>query len=128
MAGLRKKLYRNEYCKEQSRWIAPCWPPGMATQARQAYCQRYSYFSIARRYIYQLSSAHSPPVEGEFYDIVMPNRCGILQLRADQCFVCSLLSLPSCLGRIAPTNPIVLLPYLKFPKYMLIPIQIICNS
>ena len=34
--------------------------------------------------------------------IGMSNRCCILELRANQCFVCNFLSVPRCKGQIAP--------------------------
>ena len=34
--------------------------------------------------------------------IGMPNRCCILELRANQCFVCNFLNVPKCKGQIAP--------------------------
>ena len=34
--------------------------------------------------------------------IGMPNRCCILELRANQCFVCKFLSMPRCKGQFAP--------------------------
>ena len=34
--------------------------------------------------------------------IGMPNMCCILELRANQCFVCNFLSVPRCKGQIAP--------------------------
>ena len=40
---------------------------------------------------WQLSSAHSLPIEYGFCER-MPNRCCILELRTNQCFVCNILS------------------------------------
>ena len=39
--------------------------------------------------------------------IGMPNRCCILELRANQCFVCHLLSVPRCIGEIDKPNVLV---------------------
>ena len=40
--------------------------------------------------------------------IGMPNKCCILELRANQCFVCNFLSVPECKGQIAPKKTICL--------------------
>ena len=40
----------------------------------------------------------------------IPNRCCILELRANQCFVCNFLSMPSCQDQIAPKKTECLRP------------------
>ena len=42
-----------------------------------------------------MSSVPSPPAESEFI-LDMPNRCCILELRANQCCVCNFLCVPRC--------------------------------
>ena len=97
----QKTLYRSESYRRRLRKTAPCGSPGMATQVRQAYRRRYWCSSISRRSTWQLSSAPSPPVQSKFHDRDV-NRCCILELRANQCFVCNFLSVPRCKGQIVP--------------------------
>ena len=94
-------LYRSESCKRRLRKTAPCGSPGMATQVRQAYRRRYWCFP----------SPAGPPgscplhllhLSNLSFMIWMPNRCCILELRANQCFVCNFISVPRCKGQIAP--------------------------
>ena len=97
----QETLYRSESCRRRLSKTAPCGSPGMATQVCQACRRRYWCFSISCRSTWQLSSVPSPPVHSEFHDR-MPNRCCILELRTNQCFVCNFLSVPRCKGQIAP--------------------------
>ena len=60
-------LYRSESYR-RIRMTALCGPPGMATQVRLAYRQRYLCFSIACRSTWQFFSAPSPPVQSEFHE------------------------------------------------------------
>ena len=98
----QETLYWSESCRRRLRRTAPCGSLGMVTQDRQAFRRRYWCSSISCRstgscplHLLNLSNLR-------FMIIGMPNRLCILELRANQCFVCNFLSVPMCKGQIAP--------------------------
>ena len=63
----QETLYRSESCKRKLRKTSPCGPPEMATRVRPTYHRRYSYYAIACRSTWLLSSALSPPFLSQFH-------------------------------------------------------------
>ena len=100
----QETLYLSESCKRKLRRTSPCGPPGMATQVRPTYRQRYSCYAIACRSTRLLSSALSSPFCLSFI-IGMPNISCILKLRTNQCFVCNFLCVPRCKSQLALKKP-----------------------
>ena len=97
----QETLYRSESCRRRLRKTAPCGSPGMATQVVK---------HIADATGVPPSPAGPPGscplhllhLSNLRFMIGMPNRCCILELRANQCFVCNFLSVPRCKSQIAP--------------------------
>ena len=94
-------LYRSESCRRRLKKTAPCGSPGMATQDRQACRRRYWCFSISCRSTWQSCPLYLLHLSNLSFMIGMQNRCCILELRTNQCFVCNFLSVPRCKGQIA---------------------------
>ena len=99
----QETLYQSESCKRRLRRTAPCGPPGMATQVRPA-CRRRYLTCIPPSPAGPPSSCplHLLYLLNLKFVIGIPNRCCILELRTNQCFVCNFLSMPRCHGYIAP--------------------------
>ena len=97
----QETLYRSESCRRRLRKTAPCGSPGMATQVRQAYCRRY-WCPPSPAGPHGSCPLHLLHLSNLRFMIGIPNRCCILELRANQCFVCNFLSVPRCKGQIAP--------------------------
>ena len=93
--------YRSESCRRRLRKTAPCGSPGMAIKFVKHVVDTTGVSPSpagppGRCLLYLLHLSNLS------FMIRMPNRCCILELRTNQCFVCIFLSVPRCKGQIAP--------------------------
>ena len=99
----QETLYRSESCIRRLRRTAPCGSPKMATQVHQASSDatNVSPSPAGPPGCCPLPNLHLSNLSVMIW---MPNRCCILELGANQCFVCNFLSmLIMYKGQIAPT-------------------------
>ena len=99
-----KRLHRSESDRRRLRRNASCGYPGMAIQVRPACHRRYWCFSIILQV--HLAAVH---LSNLCFMIGMPNRCCILELRANYCSVWNFLSVPiGSKAKLRRRKPIVL--------------------
>ena len=94
----QETLYRSESCKRRLRRTAPCgWPLKLVQHIADANCVPPSPAgppsSCPLHLLYLLNLK---------FVIGIPNRCCILELRSNQCFVCNFLCMLRCQSQIAP--------------------------
>ena len=124
----QETLYRSESCKRKIKKTLACRPPRMATQVHQACHRRYWHYVIACRSTWLLSSALSPRFCLGVI-IGMPNMSCILELRANQCLVCSFFRMPTCRCKCQIAEKIQCLSCFRRDfRNMLTPFQIVCSS
>ena len=94
----QETLYWSESCRRRLRKTVPC---GVSRDGHSS----SSSMSPTLLVFLHLLQLHLSDLS---FMIVMPNRCCILELRANQCFVCNFL--------IVPRKPIVLVALAEFLK------------
>ena len=97
----QETLYRSESCKRRLRRTAPFEPPGMPTQFVQHVADA-TCVSSSPAGTHSSCPLHLLHLLNSSVMIGMPNRCCVLELRANQCFVCNFLGVPMYQVRIAP--------------------------
>ena len=117
-------LYRSESCRRRLRKTAPCGPQGWPLKIVKHVADATGVSP----------SPAGPPgscplnllrLSNLSFMIGMPNRCCILELRTNQCFVCNFLSVPRCKGQIAPKKTQCLSCLRRNFRDVLTPIQVI---
>ena len=97
----KETLYWSESCKNRLRRTAPCEPPGMATQVRPA-CPDATCVSPSPAGPPGSCPLHLLYLLNLSFMIGLPHRCCILELSANQCFLCNFLRVPRRQCQIAP--------------------------
>ena len=114
VAGVRyylsqETLYRGESCKKRIRRTVPAgihgWPLKFVQHIADATCISPSPASPPGSWLLHLCLLNP--------SFVIPNRCCIIELRANQYFVCNFLSLPRCKAKLRRRKPMALVAVLE---------------
>ena len=120
----QETLYLSISCKRLHPAVLQGWPLKLVQHIVDA---KYSCSTIACRSTWLLTCAFAPPFCLSF-NLGMPNRSRILELKKNQCLVCNFLCMPRCESKIALKKTRCLSCFTRNFRNILTPFQVVSDS